>query len=316
MEKIIKNVYPIVILQLILLECLHSQTADIKFEHITAEDGLSSNIVYDIIQDSRGFMWFATPDGLNRYDGHSIKIYKHSPFDTHSISVNWTQEIYEDRFGELWIATVYGGVNRFDPETEKFISFKQDPANPNSLSHDAVFGICEDDSGNMWIGSWDGLNKLIIRNADCFGNQEVKFIHYKHVPDDPNSLSDNRIWTLHYDTNGILWIGTDEGGLNRFDPKTQTFKRFQHDPDNANSISTNNYIKSIYEDPLQPGRIFWIATKRGLNKFDVKNEIFYRYQHDPNNRHSISHNWVMSVLRDKCYLAQHRLHFFKKQSLA
>lgn len=112
---------------------VYSQSQDIKFESITTEQGLSSNTVYDIIQDRCGFMWLATRNGLNRFDGYHIKEFKYSPHDTHSIAVNWCQSLHEDRHGKLWIGALYGGLNVFDPATENLWLLNTIPRIPTVL---------------------------------------------------------------------------------------------------------------------------------------------------------------------------------------
>src|SRR5512133_2452295 len=110
----------------------------VRFEHLSIEDGLSQNAGLDIFQDSRGYLWIGTQDGLNRYDGYSFKIYKHDPDDPTSISHNSILKITEDQKGDLWIGTWGGGLNRYDPVTEQFIRFQHDPDNPASISDDTV----------------------------------------------------------------------------------------------------------------------------------------------------------------------------------
>ena len=274
MGKILKRIFFSLSFQILLTAYLSPKAQAIQFENLNREQGLSSNVVYDITQDHRGFMWFATQDGLNRFDGYKCKVYKYSALDSSSIAVNWCQSLHEDKWGLLWIGTLYGGLNLYDSATEKFIAFKHDPENPASISNDVVLAICEDDAGNLWLGTWDGLNQLVHNNVRIPNPKKTQFIRYKHDPNNPNSLSDNRIWELFRDQFGIIWIGTDSGGLNRFDPQTATFKRYQYDPDNPNSIK-NNRVKCIYEDPAMKRRTLWIGTHgSGLYKFDVLDEAF------------------------------------------
>lgn len=274
------------------------QENDIKFRTLSWSQGLSCGTVYDIIQDRQGFMWFATPDGLNRYDSRHIKVYRHSPLDTNSIAVNWCQSLHVDKFGKLWIGTLYGGLNLYDPDSDKFTAFKHDPENPRSLSNDVVPAICEDDSGNLWLGTWGGLNKLVRDNRKDPHPNFPQFVHYKHDPNNPTSLSDDRIWTLYIDNAGIIWIGTEAGGLNRFDPKTETFQQYKHDPQNPNSIS-NNRVRCIYEYPIPKRRVFWVGTMGGLNIFDVQNEIFSDVPYDPTGSEKKENRKVLTTLRDK-----------------
>ena len=116
----------------------HARVRDLKFTHLTTNDGLSQGYVTAILQDRRGFMWFATRDGLNRYDGNAFVVYKNNPNDPGSLSSNFIQDLMEDDHGYLWIATNTGGVNKFDPTTERFTRYLHDPNNPNSIGGDSV----------------------------------------------------------------------------------------------------------------------------------------------------------------------------------
>src|SRR5215211_9207692 len=124
----------------------------LRFDHISIEEGLSQSTVQVIFQDSRGFLWFGTQDGLNRYDGYEFKVYKPDPDDANSLSDRWITSIVEDKQGYLWIATRLGGVNRSDPRTEEFVRFLHDDANPASLIDNHVNILYIDKSDNLWIG--------------------------------------------------------------------------------------------------------------------------------------------------------------------
>src|SRR6266498_4483715 len=119
----------------------------IQFEHLTIENGLSQNAGLSIFQDSKGYLWIGSQDGLNRYDGYNFKIYKHDPEDPKSISHNSILTIAEDKDGLLWIGTWGGGLNRFDPVTEKFTNYRHDLENLESLSNNIVTSIRQDSSG-------------------------------------------------------------------------------------------------------------------------------------------------------------------------
>ncbi|MCI0493976.1 histidine kinase, partial [candidate division KSB1 bacterium] len=282
--------------QSILISSLYSQTDDLKFERITTEQGLASNTVFDILQDRYGFMWFGTNDGLCRYDGYNIKIYRYDPLDSNSISSSWASRLYEDRAGNIWIGTVRGGINKFDPATEKFVSYQHEEDDPHSLSDDTAFGICQDTSGTIWIGTWKGLDELVINSDVDSNNQRAKFIHYQNDPDNPNSLSDPRIWHIYIDQSNVIWIATQDGGLNKFDITTEQFTHYKHDPQNPHSIS-NNCVRYSYEDPEGDENILWIGTKSGLNKFNKTTEIFTRFQHNPDDSTSLTDNVVVRIRR-------------------
>jgi len=274
---------------------LYAQINDIRFERISLEQGLSQGTIWAIIQDSKGFMWFGTADGLNKYDGYSFTIYNHDPRDSTSISNNTIIAICEDKSGTLWIGTAGGGLNRFDRETEKFTHYRNDPSNPNSLSDDQVISIHEDKNGTLWIGTENrGLNR--------FDRETEKFTHYQHDPSNPKSLSSDHIFRIFEDKSSVLWIGTNEG-LNKFDKECNIFIPFKHDPNIQNSL-TNNWINAIYED--KSGAL-WIGTSDGLNKlilseikeYDMARLKFVHYKHDPMNPNSLSDSRIRSIYEDK-----------------
>ncbi len=128
-----------------------------KFRRLTSEDGLSSDQTWDLAQDKRGFMWFCTADGLNRYDGSRIKVYRHALNDPHSLSNNLVSSVFEDSTGVLWVGT-WDGLNRFDPKTDQFVHYPHDPDDPTRLSYNEVTSICEDRSGTA-IQSSVKMNK-------------------------------------------------------------------------------------------------------------------------------------------------------------
>ncbi|MBN1154152.1 hypothetical protein JXB12_04455 [candidate division KSB1 bacterium] len=279
------------------ISILYARPFDCKFAHITTGDGLSSNVVYHVLQDRRGFMWFATSEGLCRYDGYSIKEYVYSPLDSTSISSSWCSELYEDHLGYIWIGTVYGGLNRFDPTTEKFIHFKNDPDDSTTINAYVVFGISQDSRGAFWLGTWNGLDRLVISRDPQTNEEQFEFTHYQHDPKNLNSLSDNRIWHIFLDKFDILWISTQDSGLVKFDIANEMFTRYQHDPDNPNSISFDR-VRYVYEDPLGNGDILWVGTLGGLNKFDKSTDKFVRFLHDDDNNFSLSDNGVVPIFRD------------------
>ncbi|MCP4071153.1 MAG: response regulator [Hyphomicrobiales bacterium] len=258
----------------------------IKFDHLTTENGLSNDSVWGMAQDSDGFMWFGTFDGLNRYDGSDIKVFRHDPDDPHSLSGDAIRGMHVDQTGILWIGTWGNGLNQFDQGTERFIRYQHNPDDPHSLSHDAIRTIYEDRSGRLWIGTMGGLNR--------FNRDTKQFTRYLHDPDNPNSLGNNNIWSVFEDRTGLLWIATS-GGLDRFDPATEQFVHYRHKSDDPKSLSHNS-VRSICED--RSGRL-WVGTLGGLNRFDRDTEQFIRYQHDPTDPASLSHNSVFLVYEDQ-----------------
>lgn len=300
-----------------------SQQNKLLFENISLENGLSHNAVYSITQDKTGFMWFATQDGLNKYDGNNITVYKFNPNDSSSLPNNNVSKVFEDKEGNIWVGTWGGGLCRFDPIKEKFVIYKYNPANSSSISFNRVPVIFQSKNGDLWIGTaGGGLNKY-LKDKDAFET-------YKHFNDDDNSLSNNRIWDIAEDKSGNLWIATDEG-LNKFNPITKTFTRYIPDL-SSNRIrsllisskggfyvggesglylfneSQGEFIKTflsqreddqdvvniLYEDKLN--RI-WAGTY-GNGLYVKSNGNFENYVNNPNNPLSLRSNDVRSIYED------------------
>ncbi len=291
MNIVLKTIILTIVMMCLVIEAVYGQQEDIKFEHLSLQDGLSQGTVMCILQDHRGFMWFGTEDGLNKYDGYKFTVYRHVPQTNQSLSNNWINVIHEDNHGIFWIGTEGGGIDRFDPAWETFTHYRHNPNNPNSLSHDIVLSIYEDHHGILWIGTESGgLNR--------FDPQQNSFKHYFHDPDNPHTLSHNTVWSIVEDPTGILWIGTYQG-LNRFDPKSETFKHYYHDPHNTNSLS-HDTILSLYADKQG---ILWIGTEEGgLNQFNPQTEKFVHYRNDPNNANTLSHDKVVAIYEDQAGL--------------
>jgi len=262
------------IIFLFILITLNPVYAELKFKHLTVSDGLSQSTVLSILQDSQGFMWFGTEDGLNKYDGYKFTVYKHDQNNPNTLSNNYIWSIHEDEPGILWVGTA-NGLNKFDVKNNTFVHYKHDDKDPNSLSHNDVRAIVEDDTDTLWIGTYGGgLNQ--------FERKTEKFVHYMHDDKNPHSLSSNYIYWdggLYVDSAGALWIGTDEGGLNQLNQDTKNFVRYQHDAKDPDSLS-NNEIYFIHED--KSGAL-WIGTAEGLNKFDKDSKTFRHYLPDSSN---------------------------------
>jgi len=258
----------------------------LRFDHISIEQGLSQSSVRVIFQDSRGFLWFGTEDGLNRYDGYTFKTYKPDPDAPFSLSDRWINSIVEDEEGYLWIATRLGGLNRYDPRSEQFTHFRHDDLDPFSLSDDHVNVLYLDKNKNLWIGTSNGL--------DLFDRARNIFTHFNYNPSQPEGISGKTITAIYEDSRGRFWVGTTAGGLNRFYPQNRTFIPYQHDPDNENSIS-NDHVTAIAENR---NSVLWIGTREGLNRFEPDSGTFERYLHSDLDKQSIADDMVTSLRLD------------------
>jgi len=268
-----------------------------KFEQLTIEHGLPHNRVMCILQDSRGFMWFGTKDGLARYDGYSFKVYKNDPGDSTTISHNKIWSIYEDQSEILWIGTETG-LDQFDRHSETFIRYLPNSNDSTSLSVSTIHAILEDHSGAFWIGSGDGPqsklgglykldrpDSLLIKSHESRG----KVTRYYHDPKNPNSLSDNAVRGIVEDDAGALWAGTEQHGLNRLDPRTKTFTRYVHDPTNPHSLSNDQVLQALKD---KDDRLWFATLGGGLNRYDPNTDGFVRYQHHRQDSNSLRHNYI------------------------
>jgi diguanylate cyclase (GGDEF)-like protein len=259
----------------------------IRFDRITPDQGLSQNTVMCIFQDSRGFMWFGTEDGLNRYDGAAFTVYRNDPSDLTSLPANFVSDIAEDAAGNLWIGTQGGGLARWERKTDRFHAYRHRRDDDRGISSDQVQAVLVDDRGMVWIGTRDS-------GLDEFEPATGSFQHYRHDPNSATTISDGVIQSIYRDAAGALWVGTD-GGLNRLDIKRGLFTRVVHDPSDRTSLSDNR-VRTIVEDH---GGLIWVATfGGGLNCLDPRSMKFIRYANTPSDPGSLSHNRVRAVLED------------------
>lgn len=270
------------------LSILVNAQFNFKFQHIGTEQGLCSNTVLCMVQDSKGFLWIGTFEGLTRFDGYNFKVFKHDPDDSNSIGANSVYSIYEDKSGTLWIGTYEGGLNKFDRDNETFIRYVNDEKNHTSISDNNIYSICEDENGFLWIGTSNGLNK--------FDKHSGKFVRYFNDTSNQNSLSSNIISSLVFDDETkVLWIGTKSGGLTKFDITNNKFYRYLQDKKNPYSIS-ENFISCLFKDAAG---VLWLGTfGSGLNKYEERENKFIVYNKS-GGHHYIPTNFVLSIEQDK-----------------
>jgi len=298
---------------------------DLKFAHLTTNDGLSQSHITEILQDRRGFMWFATLDGLNRYDGNAFAVYKHNPKDPWSLSANFVLDLMEDEQGYLWIATNSGGVNKFDTKTERFASYRHDPNNPNSISGDSVETIARDRRGYLWFGEGGGLDK--------FDPSTGTFTHYLN---DRDGQFVGRITKVIAGRLGDVWF-VGERGLFHLNPETGEITRppatvtnglaadyvYEDEAGNlwmlawapiAGLVKYDRQAEQLIQYPFDAGAVgvassnlladgqngFWVPSSQGLYYFDRRTGRFtYRFQHGETNPNSLDDNTVIAIYQDR-----------------
>ncbi|RYZ92910.1 MAG: hypothetical protein EOP47_29875, partial [Sphingobacteriaceae bacterium] len=284
--------YIIIILAQLIPLIAFSQNPQLTFEHIGVKQGLSQATITCIKQDSKGFIWIGTFNGLNRYDGYNFKVFRHDAKDAGSIGHNAVKDIIEDSKGNIWVATLGGGIGRFDRKTNRFKNYNYHDKK-NSIASNYINSIVEN-NGQLWIGSReDGVDRMDLKTE--------KVTHFAKIQLDTTALSDNFITTIYKDSKNNIWIGTYLGGLNLYNNKTGKFTRFQKWGEKKNIISSST-INCIFEDSRQ--RI-WVGTQNGLNLFVKKDSSFRHFFNDPKNSSSIPHNTVFAIGED----ADHKLWF-------
>lgn len=291
-----------------------SPAQDLFFNHITSADGLSQNHGLCIIQDHKGFMWFGTEDGLNRYDGYNITIYKNDPADTTSLSDNVILYLFEDNENNLWVATK-GGLNKFNREQDSFERIEV-----NMVNGKATHFLTQEQDGDLWVATDNGIFLFI---------PETKTFKRYWIDEFPETVqviyedSEGNLWvgadnlylfnkksqtftafesnwvvsTIVEDDEQNLWVGFKGGGLKLFDKAKRKFTTsYLHDIRNKSSLG-NNTIYTTYKDS---GDNLWVGTENGgLNLFNPKEGSFKRYVNHSFNPYSISNNSVSAIYEDE-----------------
>jgi signal transduction histidine kinase/ligand-binding sensor domain-containing protein/DNA-binding response OmpR family regulator len=267
---------------------LFAQKPQLHFDHFGTANGLSELDPNAILQDSQGFIWIATNDGLNRYDGYKFKIYRNDAKDTTSIGNNYVQDIKEDKEGNIWIAAVGSGLNKFDRKTNRFYRYTHNENNSRSLSSNLVSRIAIDGSGKIWVGTQ-------MNGLDLFDPKTGTFVHYLHNQNNLKSINANEIATVYKDSQNNIWVGTFNSGLSMFDRKNNNFVNFKHTENDKGSISGDK-ITTIFEDSKHQ---LWIGTQEaGLNLYNKNTGVFRHFINDPHNGNSMVHNSIQSIAED------------------
>lgn len=267
---------------------LPAQPATLRFDRLTMDHGLSSNCVLAITQDAVGFLWIGTQNGLNRYDGGAFRVFRNERIDTSTLRDNRVYDLLTDRHGTLWVATLGGGLHRYESSQERFRCYRADPGTPGALNSDLLFRLYEDRDGMIWIGSRGaGLVRFDVRRGT--------FTAFVRDRSNPRAISNNFIECLRDLRNGTLLVGTYGRGVNLFDRSNNSFVSIQHDSLNENSLS-NNRVHDAAEDA---DGTLWFATERGLDRYNPASGRWMHYRHDPRDPWSLSHDDVRVLHGDR-----------------
>ncbi len=305
---------------------------DLKFDHYTVDRGLSQGNVWDIKQDKLGFIWVATEDGLNMFDGYTFRVFRNDKEDSTSLSNNNINSIQEDQDGNIWVST-RGGLNRYNREQNIFEQFLHNPDDAGTIPHNSISNVYVDSKNNVWVCTNGGLslynrttnnftsffhdptnNRSIIGDfVRCIVEDQngtlwigtmqglskmnpdgASFTNFNHDPLNENSLGSNQIMSIFADRDDNIWVGTFDNGLNMFNPSENSFTRYVSDPLDPTKL-VGPYVYNISQAP--DGTI-WVSNDGGLCKLDRKTGEFQRYQMDANDDYSINSNTVTDVFFD------------------
>lgn len=260
MKKIIQ------IILLLIVSVISNYSQSYTFMNITEKDGLSGNTVTDIFQDSMGYLWIITPDGVNLYNGYEFKIFRNDPFDSNSLSPGIATSISQTKDGSIWIGTTRG-LNRYDilSNTFKYYSIE------SGLSFHQITELFTDRNGTLWVGMGDVIGRNNIGGLAYYDSTIDKFISFTHDSTDINSLSHNFVKTIDEDDEGILWIGTSVG-LNKFNKMNSAFTQYYIEK-SKDVESRVNFINDVLFDS---DKILWIGADKGLFKFNSELEAFQK----------------------------------------
>ena len=296
----------------------YAQSKNLIFNNINIEQGISQSTIEAIFQDSEGYIWLGTNDGLNRYNGYEFKIYNYEEYQN-SISHNGITDITEDKYGNIWVNTV-SGVNKINKKTEKISNYteingkiKEDSTTEIIVTKDnnilvgtyeglniynakedrfdvileqkdgilssCIYSIDEDINGNIWIGTELGLNKL---------SKDFKVLE--------TYPSESEIYNIFCDDeNGFVWAGSDSSGLLKIDTKTKEVTQYINDIEDENSIPANQ-VGVIIRD--SKGNL-WVGTTNGLARYNEKNDSFDVYKNKVYDKNSLVYNDVRSIIEDR-----------------
>ena len=270
----------IILILVCIFSCLKISTSyanireSFNFKNITIEDGLSQSTVETIYQDSKGYIWIGTNDGLDRYNGYEFKHYKHDKYDKNSIANNYIVDIIEDKNGYIWVSTI-GGLSRINPDKDEIKNYysKEDSGN---LSNSNLWQILCTKDNRLIASTIDGLN-VYDKNKDKFTR-----ILYKE-----GELPSQYIYSLEEDINGHIWVGTDNG-LVELDKDLNIVKSYQ------DAIEDSD-VYNVYDD--SKGNIWVCTLDNGLFKINLDDNSVENYKNN-NSKISIPSNNVRDIISD------------------
>lgn len=295
-----------------------------KVQRLSLAEGLSQSVVNDVIQDSDGYIWLATEDGLNRFDSYDFKVYRHDHKNPNSLHENWVVSLLEEPNFGIWVGT-NAGLSFFNPVSDSFIDFSEQDPDLKTTVHSFLL----DQDLTIWIGTDNGLF-YVDRNQEQFKVKAFVSDNQQPIDDEVFSMTESDsslyvatsscIYQIEKSTrkrtqlcdskqlnilqsaiistikinNEFLWIGTTQG-LYCFDTRNNNLTSYHYEETNEHSIS-DNIINDLVVD--RKGAL-WIATRKGLNLYDAGKDEFEHYSHQNHSTNSLSANHVLSLYIDQ-----------------
>ena len=320
MDKLLKYFFFFPIVFVVLAGSAQNQSRLKEF--LTVEDGLSQNDVTGILKDSRGFMWFATGGGLNRYDGYEFVKYKSRADKENYLSSSSLECIFEDIDGNLWIGTASGGLNFFDYSKEQFSQIEQFGKNNQIIEAERIISITQSLNGNILVGTWSNGLYILDFNNDTLLNTVNNERIYKILVDDNTAWLGTKKGLIKYslDTHefdqidfgaGVeitdiafakntdeLWVVGWKCGLKKFNKKTFGWVDYELKTDDKSGINFNNDTYSLLHDNNNK---LWIGTwGDGIYNFDKEKQIFTKLRIGPRDQRAYSTNYdiILDIYED------------------
>lgn len=275
------------LLYLILILCcvfLPVKAQHYNIKKLDIEQGISSNYAVSITQDKKGFLWFATESGLNRFDGNKFKIYKKDNTDeSNSISGNELNKVYADKYENVvWIATQREGLNMFDCNTETFTHYKHDAKNSSGIITNDITDIINSRDQNIWLSTY-------YRGVEYINKKDKKITHYNSST--IKGMVNDNVWTINEDSKGFLYIGHVNSGLSILSLKDKKIKNFKHNPHDNESLPGDE-VRVIFVDKNDN---VWVGTNNGLALYNAEKESFSVFRNDPKNASSLISNYIFTI---------------------
>ncbi len=252
-------VYLLLLLVLLPFPALSSEQ---KIEKLSVYSRLANPQIYSVAKDQQGFLWFGTAEGLKRYDGYQFISFQYEANQPASLSNNNVGVMLNDSKNRLWVGTWGGGLNLYQPKSQTFQHFRQDPELDSSLGADKVQSLFESSSGEIWVGTNGG-------GLNLYQPDTASFKRYTHNPVDPHSIGNNRIWGIAEDSQGAIWVATTDG-LYQLDRQQQKFHKYGV----ADGALDHPEVRSIFIDDEDQ---LWVSTRLSFGQFDPKTNSYQRY---------------------------------------